>query len=86
MAPEVLERAAYSPACDMWAVGVILFIMLAGCHPFDQGGDADDDSMMESIYEAEPHFGESEWKNISPSAVRMQLALSWPEGHAACGW
>jgi len=39
MAPEVLERAAYSPACDMWAVGVILFFSLRGEPPF--AGTAD---------------------------------------------
>ena len=30
MAPEVVERSIYSPACDMWAVGVILYFSLRG--------------------------------------------------------
>lgn len=37
MAPELLmldQKSAYSPAVDIWSVGVILFILLAGYSPF----------------------------------------------------
>eukprot|EP01026_Neomeris_dumetosa_P050353 TRINITY_DN4412_c0_g1_i1.p1 TRINITY_DN4412_c0_g1~~TRINITY_DN4412_c0_g1_i1.p1 ORF type:complete len:392 (-),score=46.63 TRINITY_DN4412_c0_g1_i1:2722-3744(-) len=44
VAPEVLGVAsgsqAYSPAVDMWSVGVILFILLSGYSPFDDENDA----------------------------------------------
>ncbi len=30
-------------ACDMFALGLVLYIMLVGCHPFDRTGDAQDD-------------------------------------------
>lgn len=41
VAPEILEMGdgtsdQYSPACDMWSVGVILFILLSGYSPFGE--------------------------------------------------
>lgn len=34
VAPEVLRQQLYSPACDMWALGVLIYTMLCGCPPF----------------------------------------------------
>ena len=30
VAPEVLKRQGYDAACDVWSLGILLFIMLAG--------------------------------------------------------
>mmetsp|Transcript_20817 Transcript_20817/g.27073 ORF Transcript_20817/g.27073 Transcript_20817/m.27073 type:complete len:425 (-) Transcript_20817:102-1376(-) len=35
LAPEMLKRQAYSASVDVWALGVISFILLCGCLPFD---------------------------------------------------
>jgi len=35
LAPEMLQREAYSASVDVWALGVIAFILLCGCLPFD---------------------------------------------------
>ena len=34
MAPEVLLRQAYAKPCDIWSLGVVAFILLAGRRPF----------------------------------------------------
>jgi len=35
LAPEMLQRHSYDKAIDMWALGVIVFVLLCGCLPFD---------------------------------------------------
>jgi serine/threonine protein kinase len=35
LAPEMLQRREYSRAVDTWALGVIVFVLLCGCLPFD---------------------------------------------------
>lgn len=35
LAPEMLQRREYTRAVDAWALGVIVFVLLCGCLPFD---------------------------------------------------
>ncbi|KAI9921080.1 hypothetical protein PsorP6_000381 [Peronosclerospora sorghi] len=39
LAPEMLQRQAYSMSVDMWALGIIVYVLLCGCLPFDDDGD-----------------------------------------------
>ena len=52
--PEVLDRnnqenQTMLPSQDMWALGVILYIMLTGLHPYDLEGAATDDEIEEAV-------------------------------------
>jgi len=59
VAPEVLAKKnkAYSSACDMWAMGVILFMMLSGTPPFN---GRDDRQICNAIKSGKFRFG-PEW-------------------------
>lgn len=44
--PERFQEGSYAtPAMDMWSVGVILYIMLTGCHPYDLKGVSTDEEV-----------------------------------------
>ena len=36
LAPEMLQRTDYHKSVDIWALGVIVFVLLCGCLPFDE--------------------------------------------------
>ncbi|TMW66284.1 hypothetical protein Poli38472_004049 [Pythium oligandrum] len=38
LAPEMLQRQAYSRTVDIWALGVIVYVLLCGCLPFNDDG------------------------------------------------
>ncbi|XP_019134927.1 serine/threonine-protein kinase H1 [Larimichthys crocea] len=62
LAPEVLLRRPYSCAVDMWAVGVITYIVLSGSMPFE------DDSrtrLYRSIVRGKYSFHGDPWPSVS---------------------
>jgi serine/threonine protein kinase len=51
LAPEMLQRHSYDKAIDIWALGVIVFVLLCGCLPFD-----DDSSRIATESDAQKKF------------------------------
>lgn len=39
MPPQILKGEPYGPKCDVWSVGILLFFMLYGYHPFIPKGE-----------------------------------------------
>ena len=64
VAPEVIE-GTYSEKCDIWSVGVILFILLSGEPPFN--GNTDEE-IVEKIKIGEYEFSNERWNEISDEA------------------
>jgi calcium-dependent protein kinase len=69
-APEVLKRS-YTKACDLWSMGVIVFILLSGHLPFH--GESRD--QMKSICRAHYVFKPEYWRNVSRTAVQYVQSL-----------
>lgn len=70
MAPEVLLQRPYGKPCDLWASGVILFILLSGTAPY-RGRDGDYEGELEQILNVELDFKSGNWPDISKNAIDM---------------
>lgn len=78
--PERFEKEKTSPAVDMWAVGVILYIMLTGVHPFDIYGERSDEEVAKAIEENPiPPLEERYVGHLSQSAVDLITKLMDPD-------
>jgi serine/threonine protein kinase len=66
VAPEVLECKPYDKACDLWSVGVIIYVMLTGCFPF---WDKNNAILYEKIRNVD--YGWPEGCIISPEAKHL---------------
>lgn len=74
LAPEIANNVAYSKPVDLWACGVVLYVMLAGKFPFY--GDTDEKFMRR--LRAGVKFPDKEWKGISGDAKALVRGLLDP--------
>jgi len=66
MAPEIIQGKPYGPEVDMWALGCIAYIMMAGFPPFDGENDAE---ILSSILSIRYDFPSPEWDGYSKEAL-----------------
>lgn len=61
IAPEVL-KGNYTEKCDLWSIGVIVYIMLSGKPPFP---GKTDEAIIERVKEGTYQLSDKEWANIT---------------------
>ena len=68
IAPEVLQRG-YGPQCDVWSIGVIMYITLCGRPPFfGRTESAVFGNIMKAKTRLDENFKRDPWPKISPEA------------------
>ncbi|XP_015918836.1 MAP kinase-activated protein kinase 2 [Parasteatoda tepidariorum] len=76
VAPEVLGPEKYDKSCDMWSLGVIMYILLCGFPPFySNHGLAISPGMKRRIRAGQYDFPNPEWENVSNDAKELIRGL-----------
>lgn len=71
MAPEVLN-GEYTEKCDVWSLGVILYIMLCGIPPFC---GRTDEEIASHILNSNLSFNHPNWRNVSQEAKMLVINM-----------
>ncbi|RUS25137.1 kinase-like domain-containing protein [Jimgerdemannia flammicorona] len=75
VAPEVLEgQDGYDKSIDCWSLGVILYVMLSGGHPFTTG-EEDEVTISQRIRDGRVEFPSQWFEGVSHDAKRLIRSL-----------
>ncbi|XP_027250791.1 serine/threonine-protein kinase DCLK1 isoform X3 [Cricetulus griseus] len=78
VAPEIIAETGYGLKVDIWAAGVITYILLCGFPPFRGSGD-DQEVLFDQILMGQVDFPSPYWDNVSDSAkelINMMLLVN----------
>ena len=75
VSPEIL-KGHYSEKCDVWAAGVILYVLLSGEPPFN---GINDNIIFSQIRQLKFNFPEKKWNKISKDAKDLLSKIFVPE-------
>jgi serine/threonine protein kinase len=80
MAPEVIERC-YSFPADIWSVGVVIYLMVAGRLPFTGSTDR---QIIKAVMDSQPDFEEGVWNSVSADCRHFlkQMLVKQPAARA----
>ncbi|XP_044057375.1 serine/threonine-protein kinase DCLK1-like isoform X1 [Siniperca chuatsi] len=70
VAPEIVAEMGYGLKVDIWAAGVIMYILLCGFPPF-RGSGEDQEALFEQILRGLLDFPSPYWDNVSDTAKAL---------------
>ncbi|XP_074472924.1 serine/threonine-protein kinase 33 isoform X1 [Sebastes fasciatus] len=72
MAPEMMSGRGYSQWCDVWSIGVVMYMLLCGESPFVSKTKA---NLLEEIMNKEVKFPQNIWATVSDAAKNLLTCL-----------
>ncbi|XP_041973651.1 serine/threonine-protein kinase GD17699 [Aricia agestis] len=78
VAPEILLETGYGLKIDVWAAGVILYILLCGFPPFSSP-DGDQERLFDAILSARLEFPAPHWERVSAGAIDLVANMLRPQ-------
>nr|ACH68463.1 calcium/calmodulin dependent protein kinase 2 [Phytophthora sojae] len=84
VAPEILEGASYGKPVDIWSIGVITYILLAGYPPFH---DDSQPLLFKKIRKGKYYYDSPYWDNVSTDAKEFisKMLVVDPKNRATAG-
>uniref|UniRef100_A0A8C7U5H1 Serine/threonine-protein kinase DCLK2 n=1 Tax=Oncorhynchus mykiss TaxID=8022 RepID=A0A8C7U5H1_ONCMY len=70
VAPEIIAETGYGLKVDIWAAGVITYILLCGFPPFS-GNSEDQEILLDQILTGQLDFPSPSWDNVSVTAKEL---------------
>nr|XP_009303720.1 serine/threonine-protein kinase DCLK1 isoform X2 [Danio rerio] len=74
VAPEIIAETGYGLKVDIWAAGVITYILLCGFPPF-RGSTEDQEALFDQILLGQLEFPLPYWDNVSDSAKELIVSM-----------
>jgi calcium-dependent protein kinase len=71
VAPEVFD-GFYTPACDLWSIGVIAYVLLSGYLPFGGNSAAE---IISRVRKNKPSYSQENWEKVSPEGLDLVQRL-----------
>ncbi|XP_035998917.1 serine/threonine-protein kinase DCLK1 isoform X4 [Fundulus heteroclitus] len=85
VAPEIIAETGYGLKVDIWAAGVITYILLCGFPPF-RGSSEDQEALFDQILMGQLEFPLPYWDNVSETAkdlIRSMLEVEVDQRYTA---
>lgn len=76
VAPEVLTNSIYNISCDIWSLGVVMFVLCCGHLPFTSSNDGKlTNGMRERIISRKLDLNFEKWSDLTEDAKNLILAM-----------
>ncbi|XP_020488134.2 serine/threonine-protein kinase 33 [Labrus bergylta] len=72
MAPEIMSGRGYTHWCDVWSIGVVMYMLLCGEPPFRSKTKTE---LYKEILNKEVEFTQTMWKTVSDAAKNLLTCL-----------